>query len=72
MEKKAIYTFMHDWNGDTFMSAKRITEKKEVGIGTKRDTAKNIAQTFAKRLEQCLGTMDVGDKLSVEVVFKYE
>lgn len=72
MEKKAIYNFMHDWNGDTFMSAKRITEKKDVLIGTKRDNAHNITQTFAKRLEQCLEVMNVGDTLTLEVVFKYD
>lgn len=71
MERNAIYTFMHDWNGDTFMAAKEKQVPHDRHLGSYRDNAHNVALKFSKRLEDCLDGMRVGDTLTIEVTLKH-
>lgn len=70
MEITAIYTFTHDWNGDTIMSAKKKQVPHDKFLGMYRDNAHNVALKYYKRLEDCLEGMRVGDKLTLEMTLK--
>lgn len=72
MERNAIYTFMHDWNGDIFMVAKEKACPKERLLGSYRDNAHIVAQNFSKRLENCLKDMRADDTITIEVTLKHD